>query len=310
MIRKFWLVNENDDEISFNECDIFGYNPSDIGLSFQNDFIEYQANFINIEQVVNQNQFSLDLLIDVLKKQSYVRYFDFVNNFLNYQNYTLKYETDAGLFQRKAILQRITKTERTLENGLLNEQLVLDFLTPWYIEITNTKNLTDNTEIDDQNDTSIGKIYLVNSGNTNTGYVYSYIYGAEESPGGTGTSFYRIANNSKVFNYDISSPVEIKITATSDIVNPSWDLYSGSEIIQSDGFNMTLQSGHSIIVSSFPENQQAIMIDQSGNETPIYQYQDFTKTNFIEIPSGNTTLIFNFDNADIQYTIRQQYLVV
>lgn len=299
--RMFYLTNSINQKLSLNENDLFGHTPEGLGLSFTNNYIPYNGNFIPISQEVNQGSLSLMVLYGAITKHSYIKFYKFMD-FLNYQPYTLEYETEAGTFNRVCQMNEVTKTEIKLY-GVLNESMVIDYLTPWYKIIDNSIGGDGTADV-----AGDGKIYIQTD--TEPGYYsYDYIY---EGFGFLGNDTYSsIINNSRTFNITTSSPIRIVITATdSAVVNPSWDLYVRSELVQSDRYFVTIPPGHSLVVSSFPENQLAQLVDQNGVGSPIYQLQDLTKTNFITIPPGNSTLVFNVGTAQIRWSMREEYLIV
>jgi hypothetical protein len=140
-------------------------------------------------------------------------------------------------------------------------------------------------------------------------YVYSYVY--EEDGYDFRKGYYPIVNDSNYFGASLGSPMEITIEATGDPVeNPSWELWKGSQVIQNDKYLLTIPSGYKLIVSSFPEDQYVRLIAPDGTITNAYQNQDLTKTNFITIPIGPTTLIFDVGDGKITWRMRKERLLV
>lgn len=140
-------------------------------------------------------------------------------------------------------------------------------------------------------------------------YIYDYVY--EEDEMDINVDYYNIVNNSVYMDSDSRSPIEITIDAVgSDITNPSWELWKGNRLIQSDRYLMTIPQGYKLVVSSFPENQYASLIAPDGTTTSAYQSQDLTKTNFITIPVGASTLIFHVGDAKESFRMREEWVIV
>jgi len=144
---------------------------------------------------------------------------------------------------------------------------------------------------------------------SNAYYNYDYIY-AEENSVHSG-NYFTIQNDSLNFQSTTGSPCVITIEAGgTSVVNPSWNLFSGSKLLQSDGYFLTIQPGSKIEISSYPENQYADLINPDGSRSPLYQVQDLTKTNFVTIPQGQSTLIFNAGNGVCSFSFREEMLIV
>jgi uncharacterized repeat protein (TIGR01451 family) len=140
-------------------------------------------------------------------------------------------------------------------------------------------------------------------------YWYSYIY-QEEFPIPL-TDMFTITNDSKIFNAKIKSPILIQISAVNNpIINPSWEIYSKGELIGNDGYFVTIPVGGSLLVSSFPENQYAILINEYNNQTNIYQQQDMTKSNFVTLAQGENDIRFNIGDGIAKYSIREEHFLV
>ena len=155
-------------------------------------------------------------------------------------------------------------------------------------------------------------------------YIYDYTYGPElylesyddefyhlaeyiyEDEEGEGNSFI-IDNNSVYMGLAKSSPCEITIYGPCE--NPHWDLIHGTEIVQSDGYNITVPEGYRLVVSSNPQRQRAQLIGRDGTVSNVYQQQDLSKTNFVTFPVGRSKIIFfNYDRVTFRY--REEYVTI
>jgi hypothetical protein len=68
--------------------------------------------------------------------------------------------------------------------------------------------------------------------------------------------------------------------------------------------------GYKLVVSSFPEDQYTSLINPDGSFSNVYQSQDLTKTNFINIPIGASTLTFDIGSGRESFRIREERVVV
>ncbi|MBC1353865.1 phage baseplate protein, partial [Listeria innocua] len=149
------------------------------------------------------------------------------------------------------------------------------------------------------------------AGNGKNYYVYDYIY-EETEVNSLNPNYFNITNDSMDMGIDAWSPTAITVKAErGDVVNPSWQLFVGSSIVQTDGYFLTIPKGSMLVVSSFPQDQFARVYNIDGSYYNVYSYQDLTKTNFISIPNGDSSLIFNVDaNADVYLMYREERLLV
>lgn len=286
MIRKFRLFNNRNDLIDFYENhNLFAINPVGLGVSLSHSYAGLNANFIHTGTSLDQGVFEIELLIGAGGNEAYQEFKNF-GDFLEYSPYLLEYTTDAGTFYRECILKGLSKTEKTNEI-ILKETLSLECTTPFYTIQRGVITPQEDLEGD-------GKIY---------DYSFDYIYDEDVAI----DNFYRLENNSIYLGTSIGSPIEIEVDGF--CVNPHWDLYKDGKLIQSDGFNLTVPSGYKLIVSSFPQSQRAVLIAPNGEESNVYQQQDLTKTNFIVVPSGRTSLVFHTGEAIVRYKMREERVI-
>lgn len=139
------------------------------------------------------------------------------------------------------------------------------------------------------------------------GYVYEV---DQDRPQGS----FILENDSIYLGISLGSPFEIEITPISEpIDNPMWELWDNLTLLQSDRYFVTIPLGYTLVVSSDPHNQRALMFNPlTGQEVNLYQYQDMTKSNFIKIPTGATQLTLNFElqNANVVWRFKKEQVVV
>ncbi|MBW9298299.1 hypothetical protein D9N16_05890 [Lactococcus raffinolactis] len=151
-VRQLKLYNSRNDLVDLvNERWIFGTNPDDMGAKFGNDIFQVGANTLISKRQLESSSLKLDMYYGLEETTEYESFNRFVE-FLNYTPYRLSYENDAiGEVFRDCVIAEITRPDIS-EDGMLIGNLTLDFLTPFYREISETYKPTSDTEGD-------GKIY-------------------------------------------------------------------------------------------------------------------------------------------------------
>lgn len=169
-------------------------------------------------------------------------------------------------------------------------------------------------------------VYYGQSANENTYYdkIYDYTYSFDDYPTETEESYYTydyiydgyedgkdgvfIINNHSVYmDSSIGSPCEIIIRGPA--TNPHWQIVQGSQIVQSDGFNLDIPEGYRLVVSSIPQAQRAVLIAPDGTTSNVWQQQDFSKTNFVTFPVGQSRILF-FNCKQVEFTYREESVVI
>ena len=151
-VRQLKLYNSRNDLVDLvNERWIFGTNPDDLGAKFGNDIFQVGANTLISKRQLESSSLKLDMYYGLEETTEYESFNRFVE-FLNYTPYRLSYENDAiGEVFRDCVIAEITRPDIS-EDGMLIGNLTLDFLTPFYREISETYKPNSDTEGD-------GKIY-------------------------------------------------------------------------------------------------------------------------------------------------------
>lgn len=149
--RSFKIFNSRGDMIDFlSNLNIFAISPEGLGVSFDSNYYESNANFLLENNSVEIGQFKIQVIFGALDKDPYGRYDELIA-LLNYPPYTLEYATSVGTWNRKCRLNEVTKTEINSLN-VMSEELVLDLITPWYTEVTTESEVQEPQDGD-------GKIY-------------------------------------------------------------------------------------------------------------------------------------------------------
>ena len=302
MIRHFYIQNAAGQTYDMNDPDTFGYKPQGLGLQITNAYINYNSDYIQIDRTLNQGQFVLNVIYGGGGGSQYQLYSGFVK-FLLKPPYTLIYATDAGTFRRDCVLSEITKSELNNLN-VLDEGLKIDFITPWYSIISLS------SKAGGGSDFAVGyygKTYAAPL----LAYTYAeplmaYTYLDYQGGHGSGGNSLQIVNRSQTFD-NVASPC--KITIKGPVRNPSWVVFQDSTPAASDGYFLDVPDGYTLEVSSFPGNQYCRLIDSTGRGEDIYQIQDMTRSNFVQIPLGNSTIEFS-DDFDVLIQHREDRLIV
>lgn len=157
----------------------------------------------------------------------------------------------------------------------------MEWLTPWY-QISKAELVQNSQQVYTQ-----GKIY-----GFKTGYVYTQ--NVQEK-----TGIFKIKNNSVyLFNgNERKSPVKVIITGACS--NPYWEVFNDGELVGNDGFSINLEDGQTLEVSSLFQDRTALLYDAEGNISSVYQQQDQTKSNFVHVPVGESSIVFHTGNASV-----------
>lgn len=300
MIRKFVLINSNGSRLSLNNLNSFGHSPEGLGVSFTNEYYGANGNFIPNGVGVDRQDFSIQVVLGGENGKSYEEFAKLVE-FMNYPPYAIEYTTDNGSWLRDAQLKSLPKGELN-EWNVLDSKLEFEFFTPWY------RWLIGGSQVDDGDSQNRGKIFLNTTSENNKGYyTYGYVYG-KSVDNSSGDGYFTIKNESQYFGASSGSPTEITINGPAE--NPHWEIYSGTQLIQSDGYFIKVPEGYQLIVSSIPQNQRAVLVGPDGITTNVYQSQDLTKTNFVTVPVGQVTVFIDSGGSEFSWRVREERLVV
>ena len=151
MIRKISILNEKGDLLDFSDREKFLlYDVSGLGVEFDNKVDIFNASVLMNSQNLKLGQLKAKLLVGQNSVNGY-EIFSEMFRFLNSPPYTVIYETDTGVFYRDCVLNKLTKSDMK-KGRVFIEDIIFDFLTPFYKEISETYKPTSDTEGD-------GKIY-------------------------------------------------------------------------------------------------------------------------------------------------------
>lgn len=150
------IYNAKNDLVDLDDLDsIFSVSPEGFGAAIENNIFNAGASFKSSGVDMKVSSLKLNLYFGLGDDNSeMVEYRKFVE-FLNYPPYRLVYITEGAELFRDCILNEITKSDINT-NQVLLEQVIFEFLTPFYKEISETYKPNSDTEGD-------GKIYAGDS---------------------------------------------------------------------------------------------------------------------------------------------------
>lgn len=345
MVEKFELTNARGLSVGINNFKLMSYTPTGLGVKFNNNYNNYQTYFKLTKQSLSQGQFNAKILFGSVVSETFDSFQKF-SDFLAYQPYTMTYTSDSGIWNREAMLSEMTKSEigsSSNDPNLLDESFTLDFINPWY----NDKSAVFKTYTPDPNLAKYGKEYVNQGANnaisdtnsivglavvgkailgqtedesvTKADFAYGYFgehgnkdyyYAYPESVVNSKEKSLTLENNSEYFGVQDGSPSIITIEGPCN-VNPSWSILKEGSVIGKDKFFLTLSSNQKLIVSSYPESQYARVYNSDGSYVDVSQLQDYTKSNFIKVPNGESTVLFYVDSdVKVNIVFKEERLLV
>lgn len=293
------LTNARGETVDLNSEKLFANTPTGLGVQFTNTYSQYETYFKATKSTVTQGQFQIYILFGDVESQAYQTFSDFAQ-FLAYQPLTLTYTTDSGTWYRDGRLNSLTKTEiggsTVFATDRINESFTLEFINNWY----NNKSAEYKSYDPDPALATYGKIYK---------YTYQPYYVYMESSVNLGEKMMPLVNDSKYFGVQQGSPCIVTITGAT--TNPHWTVLQDGVTVSTDGFTLTLADNQRLIVSSYPEDQYARVYNPDGSFADVSQLQDFTMTNFVQIPEGESTVLVYVDkDTGVNLTFKEERLLV
>lgn len=131
----FTLINAKGEQVDILNDGLLAYQPTGLGVQFNNTYSQYENYFKNTKSQVAQGQMAINILFGDVESVSYQTFSQFAS-FLNYEPLTLVYSTDSGTWNRDARVGSLTKSEiggtTVLQTDRLVEAFTLEFINPWY----------------------------------------------------------------------------------------------------------------------------------------------------------------------------------
>ncbi|WP_257614503.1 phage distal tail protein domain-containing protein [Oenococcus oeni] len=304
----FQLTNAKGETVDIQTNSLRAYTPTGLGTQYNNTYTPFGATFIRTSHLpIDPTSLPVQFYLQFgdVSSQSYQTFSDFAS-FLAYEPLTLSYTTDSGTWYRDCNVESLTKTEiggsSIIAADRLNEIIIFEFINPWY----NNLSAVYQGYSDDPNLGTYGKIY----GGTQGVYVYNPYYVYIESGRNLNQKSMLVSNDSEYNGLQSGSPALIEIDGPCTI-NPSWKVVQDGITVASDGFLLTLSSNQRLLISSYPNDQYARIYNPDNSYSDVSQYQDFTKTNYVLIPEGDSTIVFYVDQtAGVQFTFKEERMLV
>ncbi|AVI94111.1 hypothetical protein [Oenococcus oeni] len=134
-----------------------------------------------------------------------------------------------------------------------------------------------------------------------------YVYEAESQS--TLNHSIALSNDSQYMDLQDGSPCVITIDGAA--TNPSWEVVQDGNVVATDKFNITLADNQKLVVSSDPDDQYARIYNPDGSYVDVSQYQDYSQTNFVLIPEGESTIIFNVgEDVQVNIVYKEERMIV
>ena len=257
MIRRFYLVNEKE-----NTFTLFGYgrNKTDVesldnlGFEFDIEYHEFDARFVEINRTIPQKTISMTLI-----------FYEGYAGFTKWREFVTKSKTLRLFYEIGDIkycyvnIKSSSKTE--LESGVLKSEIQVECLSLWLVNKSSTINVVKTDE---------GKTYT---------YAYPYTYAVSY-------------NGKTTVQNDSSRNVPLKITLNGNCLNPRVIVYQNNEVVCALRILTDERENPKLIINADPTDQYIKKI-LNGNETDIYNKQDFSYENFLYLPPGKCEIFFD-----------------
>lgn len=286
-MRTVILRNEINEEIDLSTEDYFATDLTNLGFEVKKEFIGQWGNFREISESIELSEFQSSIIISIhgfKEKQLYGSLVEFLAN----GPFVLEFSFAEETMQRKCSLKALSKTEIDSKTSLLTDTLELYFTSNWY-SVKREKLIQRSNAIKTR-----GKVYSFNR-------KYIYTQNLWEKKG-----VFRF-NNASIFltnSAERMSPMKIRVIGKCS--NPYWEIIQNSQIVATDGYFIEMSETQSLEVSSFASDTNAILKDVGGLESSVYQQQDYTKTNFVQAPLGEFSIVFHVGSANVEVELYEE----
>lgn len=284
---KVWLVNSKNEELDITDLEVFLTNMEGLGVSIENEYLSVNGHSRLIGETIERQQLSGDLFISLGSFES-TRIRNKLIKHLAFSPVSLRFQNDIGVYSRFVKLVKLSKNMKDFDLNEWVEQIELDFLSPWF-------NVKKFSETQDKPAVSA------------RGWVFPFAWPRVfTTRADDKTNTFNISNDSIYLTTeaDRMSPVVVHIRGYCK--NPYWEVFQNSQLVASDGFSMTVTEGYELRVSSLFQDQHALLVSPDGVESSVYQQQDKTRSNFVHVPSGRSTIVVHCGNADCEVEVYEE----
>jgi len=132
-------------------------------------------------------------------------------------------------------------------------------------------------------------------------YIYPYYYGGQN-------------NMAVVIDNNGNLPTHCMVRIEAETDTPLFRLIVNGEVVEQARYNVYVREGQHLIVDSDPANQEATLYTGNNREDVYYLGErDYTYSNFITIPSGESMFLFaarnsQFGKVTLTYSLQRELI--
>jgi hypothetical protein len=271
-MRRFWLMNGNNEKIEMTGENILFNEASGLGYTSSEEYRRVGHRYIRYSQYYEQGSVTGSLIF--YSEDPYKQYFDFIQS-TSIGGLSLYYqpiEDSEYIFSRPVHLSSIDKGELDNSYGYLSTSITFSARTPWARSYSITSPKADTSKGWIWADSDQG-VFPVTFGYTQAMNVSLYSKGTLESP--------------------------CCLTIFGPITNPKWTHYSGSTIISTGKVTCSIKSDEKLVIDN-RDDELKIQIKNLYDTvlSDVYQNSDFTTDRFITLKPGNNTIAVSGDSTE------------
>ena len=256
MVRGFRLLNEKGQE--FSMMDIHNYclltDPNGLGLSYYTEYEQLGNTFIEILRKIEQKP--ITAAVNFTKYDNFKKFIDFIEDSDELKlAYKVPYENGEKEYFKDIEIQEISKTQ-IQPNGIISENITVNWLSLWYEEKTQIYNIQPNSAEDLRWDFRWDKRFSNND-----------------------TRDLQFINNGH-----IEAPVEIELDGR--ILNPKIELYIEGELYQSVSIRTEIREYEKLLYGTKENDFYINRQKTDGTLESLFDLDiiDFENDNIIRIP--------------------------
>lgn len=266
-MRGFKLKNAAGYEYDLTDKEHFLYDPSDLGFSYDTDYQQVGAQFVQISETLKQPKPA-----GTMKFNDYAAYNDFIK-FIQKRPLILIYKPEQEEFRLNCIVESLEKTEKEA-GGWLHCKIKFEGIGTWYKYSEYRGNVTDNRKDYD--------------------YEYPYKY----------TDATIISNVIKAES-NIKSP--IIITFIGPCKNPSWNHYVNGKKAASGKVFVELAAEERMRVSSAVPYSIIKTDNRGNELEDLYGASDFSTQRFLWLENGENMIVVAHEGVNTLNAIVEVY---
>ena len=262
-MRKFLLINASSESYDLNDLDFFFHDPTGLGYTRSTKYMQIGDIYVPYGDGIKQPKPSGKIRFK--QPNAYDKYYDFTR-FISKTPLVLRYTPSDTTFSMDCYVETIKKKE--IEGIGLDCDITFAGLTPYY------------------------KSFLMSSdGIASDGKLYDYTYPYKYSNVAAGTVAIDVDTN-------MDSPTKISIYGPCE--NPNWTAYLNNQIRQTGSCNITLISGHVLVIDTTKTPYTITEQDMLGNVIyDRYENSDLSTDRFVFLKKGRNRITISQDGTSI-----------